>query len=220
MNYDKDTIVFEPIPANPRFIDLQDRTFGRWTVLGYMGRSRWYCECVCGTIKPVASHSLRAGSSTSCGCFHAERVGSMFTKHGMSNSPEYRAYSHAKGRCETISDTRYHVYGARGIEFRFTSFNQFFAEIGPRPSPEHSLDRRNNNGHYEPGNVQWATETKQQRNRRNNRLLTVDGVTRCQQEWASVMSIKRGRIEGRSNRGWCDACAVTLPVGSSCVHKS
>jgi hypothetical protein len=80
--------------------------------------------------------------------------------------PEQQAYSDAKQRCTNPKSAKWKDYGARGIEFRFASYQQFFAELGPRPGPEYSLDRRNNEGHYEPGNVRWATQEEQHENRR------------------------------------------------------
>lgn len=85
----------------------------------------------------------------------------------MSETPEYRSHAHAKGRCNNPNDTKYADYGARGIKFLFASFEQFFAELGPRPNGK-TLDRYpNNEGHYEPGNVRWATPLEQAQNRRN-----------------------------------------------------
>jgi integrase len=87
------------------------------------------------------------------------------TTHGASKTAEYRAYYAAKSRCTWTTDANYQDYGGRGIEFRFTSFEQFIAELGPRPAGM-SLDRKNNNGHYEPGNVQWSTDQEQAKRRR------------------------------------------------------
>jgi len=80
---------------------------------------------------------------------------------------EYHAYYDAKRRCEDQTSDCYKYYGGRGIQFRFTSFKQFIRSVGPKPSPELSLDRINNDGHYEPGNVRWATREQQLENRRN-----------------------------------------------------
>lgn len=79
--------------------------------------------------------------------------------------PERSAYRSAKVRCEDQTHKAYKWYGGRGIEFRFTSFGQFFAELGPRP-PRLTLDRKDNDGHYEPGNVRWATRSEQEKNKR------------------------------------------------------
>jgi hypothetical protein len=81
--------------------------------------------------------------------------------------PERLAYRNAKHRCENRANVRYKHYGGRGIEFRFKSFDEFFTELGPRPTPKHSVDRfPNNDGHYEPGNVRWATPKEQRANQR------------------------------------------------------
>ena len=87
-------------------------------------------------------------------------------RHGMSTTPEYRAYIGAKVRCTNPKNLVWKHYGGRGIRFKFTSFEQFFAELGYRPKGK-SLDRKNNNGHYELGNVKWSTKSEQDRNRRN-----------------------------------------------------
>lgn len=91
-------------------------------------------------------------------------------KHGhatrTNQSAEYSAYIAAKMRCVNPNNPRYMSYGGRGIEFRFTSFEQFFAELGPRPAGM-SLDRESNDGHYEVGNVRWATPAQQRKNQRH-----------------------------------------------------
>lgn len=86
-------------------------------------------------------------------------------------SPEYRAYYHAKDRCTNPNDKGYLYYGGRGIQFLFNTFAEFLADVGLRPTKKHSLDRKNNNGHYEPGNLRWATKSEQMKNRRSNGRL-------------------------------------------------
>jgi len=87
-------------------------------------------------------------------------------KHGAKSTPEYAAYMSAKGRCNNPRNRSYKDYGGRGIKFLFTSFGQWLAEIGPRPSSAHSHDRIENDGNYEPGNVRWDTKDHQAQNRR------------------------------------------------------
>ncbi len=87
--------------------------------------------------------------------------------HHMTGTPEFRAYLNAKFRCRLNPNSKhYRNYAARGIEFRFQSFDEFFAEVGLRPTPDHTLDRRVNDGHYEAGNVRWSTRSEQMLNRR------------------------------------------------------
>lgn len=82
-----------------------------------------------------------------------------------SYTAEYHAWWNAKNRCTNPNSQRWYTHGAKGIKFLFKSFEEFFAEIGPRPSLEHSLDRKDNDGNYEPGNVRWATRSEQQKNK-------------------------------------------------------
>jgi hypothetical protein len=83
---------------------------------------------------------------------------------------EYAAYVAARSRCENRNSPNYKYYGGRDIYFKFTSFEQFFSELGFRPSPQHSVDRKNNDGNYEPGNIRWATKEQQSNNRRNSKV--------------------------------------------------
>jgi len=103
--------------------------------------------------------------STLCECGQPAPIGNFV--HGYSRTSEYQAYHMALQRCTNPENPQWKDYGGRGIEFRFLCFEQFIAEIGPKPSPKHSLDRKNNDGHYGPGNVRWATKKEQAANRRN-----------------------------------------------------
>ncbi len=132
------------------------------------GKTYCRCECICGQKMTVWQGNLRNGHTTSCGC--GANAAMKRRIHGETKnrrcSPEYKAYHHAKGRCRNPNNEKFLSYGARGIEFRFTDFSQFLKELGRRPDPGYSIDRINNDGHYEPGNVRWATPVQQARNRR------------------------------------------------------
>jgi|GEM_PF-1534704 len=137
----------------------------------------------------------------------------------VSGTPEHRAYSGAKARCAKKELKR---YGGRGIEFRFTSFEQFFAELGLRPSPKHSLDRIDNDGHYEPGNVRWATREEQARNKENTQFITYNGETLSATDWSERLG-GAYIVNRRIFQGWCETCAVSVPLlkggQKGCPHK-
>lgn len=215
MTYTKDNISFEPIPTHPNFKDVTGTKYGRLTVLGFAGRSNrkssWYCECECGNIKVAGASSLQSGKTTSCGCRQIENWTTDKITHGMRYTLEYNSYKHAKERCTNPNDARWKDYGGRGIEFRFESFEQFFAEVGLRPTPKHSIDRIDVNGHYEVGNVRWASHAEQALNTRNNRLLTCNGRTMAMVEWARELNVHPSAILYRLNSGRSVEDALTSP---------
>lgn len=217
-------IQFHSLPTNPKFKDLTDQRFIRWLVLGYAGVSgnisQWWCRCDCGIIKKVFGTHLRTQKSGSCGCLSRENTISRETIHNDSHSVEHIAYRACRGRCNNQNNPRYKDYGGRGIEFRFDSYSSFLAELGRKPSKHHSVDRIDNNGHYEKGNVRWATQKEQNRNTRKNHYLVINGERKCLSEWAEQFGIDEGVIERRINYlKWCNACAV-LPKYSRCSHKN
>ncbi len=227
MTYLKDNIVFEPLPTHWRFINLTGKVFGRLTILGYAGivgnRTGWWCECECGNILKSSGAALTQGFTRSCKCLLRESAIERSTTHGEKShgsvSPEYISFHGAKNRCQNPFNHKHELYGGRGIEFRFTSFEQFLTELGRKPTPNHSIERKNNSGHYEPGNCKWALPVEQGRNRRTNHDLTVGGETYCVAVWAEIVGIHRGTLFSRIYTGWCDACAVMQPRGGHCVHR-
>jgi hypothetical protein len=167
--------------------------YERLTVIEQLPRGKYRCRCICGTIVTQWPCNLRpltldgrpnANEVKSCGCLHREITATMAGRfrrthgHGwiqtasgrFGKSPEYDAWEKAKQRCENPRNKKFPRYGGRGIrmcEAWRQNFAAFLAHIGPRPSPAYSLDRINNDGHYEPGNVRWATHIEQRRNRSN-----------------------------------------------------
>lgn len=157
------------------FADYAGMQFGRLTVCWPVGRAVngkvvWLCSCQCGGMRNVDISSLTTGHTVSCGCFRKEVTGAKLRSHGHClghrSSPEYKAWQDAKDRCTNRNRWDFKHYGGRGIEFKFKSFLEFFACLGPKPEQTLSLDRINNDGHYEPGNVRWATKLEQSANRR------------------------------------------------------
>lgn len=154
--------------------DMIGKRFGRLKVVGQAlslgGRAAWNCICVCGVEKVIRGKDLRLGDSQSCGCVNSVAV----LKHGHARrravTSEYRSWRRMRVRCLNPHDKRYTDYGGRGIRVceRWVSFEVFLADMGPKPSPKHSIDRINVDGDYEPRNCRWATAIEQRRNRRDS----------------------------------------------------
>lgn len=210
--------------AGSRRFNLLGLKIGRLLVLQVFDPLRWLCLCDCGNITTPRSPALSGKSCRSCGCLNLEKFRERITKHGETwegggKTPEYSAFHDAKQRCQASSHKWYPHYGGRGIEFRFESFDQFINEIGRRPSTAHSLDRKDNEGHYEPGNVQWATKTEQSRNTRISITLTIDGVTKGLYEWANETGTPWRTVYTRKQkRKWCDHCCVHNKSNQRCSH--
>lgn len=115
-------------------------------------------------------------------------------------------------RVETPSDTSYKHYGARGIAIdpSLRHFTDFLTYMGRCPN-EYSLERIDNNGNYEKGNLKWATASEQARNRRTNHFITIDGVTKTLTYWSEVSGLKRQTIETRLRLGWGHNSALLDP---------
>jgi hypothetical protein len=110
-----------------------------------------------------------------------------------------------KDRCLNPGQKHYPHYGGRGITVcdRWKlDFLPFLADVGERPSPRHSLDRINVDGNYEPGNVRWATQAQQARNKRDNRTVTWQGQTLTVTDWARITGIHRNTLDARIRDGW------------------
>jgi len=184
------------------------------------GKVRIECKCDCGAVTVVDSWELRNFRVQSCGCarhishsvIHSESLNRQMT-------PEYKAYCKAKSRCENINDKSYLRYGARGIEFHFTSVVDFLEAVGRRTSTEHSLERIDNDGHYEKGNVRWATKKEQARNRRSNIQVTFRGITQSLIQWTESLNLNWIRTYKRLLRGWCVNCAFEHQ-SKHCIHRN
>ena len=203
-------------------INLTGRKFGRLLVIGPGVRNRyWLCRCICGNQKEIYAYSLSLGYSQSCGCLQKERASGASFKHGFANrtSPtsEYRIYVGMKTRCLNPSGDDVKNYGGRGITICdrwLESFQNFYADMGPRPIGK-TLDRINTNGNYEPGNCRWATPKEQGRNKRTNRLLTFRGETMPLSAWEERCGFRRNIIKNRLRHNWSVEKAITTPPRKS-----
>ena len=209
-----------------RVVDLTGQTFGRLTVVarienGHGNRARWQCQCACGNRHDALGWDLREGGCRSCGCLRSELLRST-RKAGAGQGaarrrqahrdrsgdrtsiPEYRIWRAMRLRCNSPSNPAYPYYGGRGVAVcdRWAqSFDAFYADMGPRPSPRHSIDRIDNDGPYDPANCRWATPQEQARNRRSTTLLAHDGVVLSLAEWGRRIGIDQRTVRRRHARG-------------------
>lgn len=197
--------------------DLTGRAFGRWTVLrrkepkSAWPKPRWEVLCECGTVGAVYGSALVSGRSKSCGCGPVGRR----AVHGMEGTPEYKAWSSMRSRCSNPNNASYSRYGGRGIRVskEWDDFSTFLNDVDMRPSPIHSLERKDNDGDYGKGNCRWATPTEQANNRSTNRKLTAFGRTLGLSEWGAATGMNPDTIARRIDRwGWPVRDALTLPI--------
>jgi hypothetical protein len=216
-----------------RLIDIQCIRFGRLIALrlhgqrGDNGAAMWECHCDCGSTVSAPGHCLRRGQVKSCGCLKIEKGSANLKRmreagmmpqlrHGDAKAgreaPEWSLWHSVKGRCDPMRRHPNPDYAGRGIrmceEWR-NSYEAFLAYVGRRPSPEHTLDRIEVNGHYEPGNVRWATKMEQARNRRNSCWIECDGRRATLAEWAERTGLKNTTIRNRIRAGWSVRDALT-----------
>ena len=187
-----------------KLIDLTGQKFHRFTVISFShtadikGKKMrlWDCECECGNKRILSSSKLNSGKHKSCGCLRVDNGKTKNLRHGHTSgsfSPEYRAWQNMLTRCYNPKATRFEHHGGRGIgvcdKWR-NSFEEFFKDVGKRPSPNHTLDRYpDNDGNYEPSNFRWATQKQQSQNRRSTRFIEYNGITKPLIEWTRYLGL-------------------------------
>lgn len=194
--------------------DFTGERFGRLTVESHVGRGRWRCRCDCGGVHVGAfSAHLRNGLIKSCGCLAREMAAAKNYRHGGCKSPEYAIWATARARCRNPNNQHYKDYGGRGIQMCEEwagDFAAFIRDVGPRPSALHSIDRIDNNGNYQPGNVRWAAPIAQANNKRCSRLISFRGETHSLSEWSRLLNKPYDRLKARLRRhGWSVERALT-----------
>jgi len=147
---------------------------------------------------------------------NAFRLLGKYERHDSTRTLLYRVYASMIQRCEDVEHRAFSRYGGRGIKvckrWRI-SFTNFLLDMGPRPSLLHSIDRKDNDGDYEPTNCRWATDKEQARNSSHNVLITVSGETHCMSEWEEIKGFPRATVWQRINKlGWSPEQAVMTPL--------
>jgi hypothetical protein len=207
-------------------LDITGRRFGKLTAIyelpreGGRGPRRWMCRCDCGRERSARPTYLHSGTIRSCGCLLRETLLRRNQTHGKSGTPEYRAWCGMRERCRNPRLPAYRDYGGRGITVcpRWESFEAFLADMGPRPSPRHTLERINNDGPYAPRNCRWATRGEQCRNYRRNHHIEHQGRDMLLMAWAEEKGLRLHTLIVRLRRGWSVEQALetpTLPHGKT-----
>lgn len=203
--------------------------FGKWVVRGpaptrrHVGNhARVFVECDCGTARSLPVTVLTKGRSVACGCAGRQKSKLSNTKHGGSDSNLYKIWRSMRDRCENPKSKDYCRYGARGIQVcrRWQDFSAFRADVGDRPSKTHGLDRIDNDGHYEPNNVRWATAYEQSLNKRTNRRVECFGRNLTLTEWAKVIGISVQALCYRLEAGWPVEKAMSSPRTDSRAYEA
>lgn len=165
--------------------------------------SMCFCKCECGTVKEFALSSIVHGRTKSCGCLAKEVTGNRARTHGLSKSPEYAVWNRMWSRCTNPNVDRYPRYGGRGIKVcdRWSKFELFIEDMGPMPSPNHSIGRRDNDGNYEPSNCRWETEDEQSNNRSTSKFVEWNGARKTYSDWAKETGIPYWTIVQRHRAG-------------------
>lgn len=204
-----------------RKLDLTGQIFGRLTVLSPApsknGRARWNCICSCGNERIATTKGLRKGTIKSCGCLISDVLKERNTTHGLSKTRLYFVWHHMKNRCYRPETKQFKDYGGRGIKVceewhRFEPFRNWALSHGYRD--DLTIDRIDVNGNYCPENCRFVDRKNQNRNRRNNHLLTYNGITLCMAEWAERVGLKRDTLKDRIYSGWPVEKALFTPVRS------
>jgi len=202
--------------------DIVGKKFGRLTAIMFSHSLKkyayWKFLCECGNIKVIRGTHVTSGLTLSCGCFRNEQTSKALTTHGhytgRSQTSEICAWKNLKERCLNKKDKGYENYGGRGIKIcdRWMKFENFYADMGDRPSDKHSIDRINNDGNYEPSNCKWSTRTEQNSNTRRNRYYTYGGETLTIMQWGRKLGFNPGMLKSRIKRGASFKDAITRPL--------
>ena len=194
-----------------------DDRFGRYVVLGIytdpMVKKHRFArvQCDCGSPpRYTRIDGLTSGAAKSCGCLQKESV----TKHGEWKNPLFKVWKGILSRCTNPSDKRYARYGGRGITVcdRWFDVHNFINDMSEGYEKGLQIDRKDNNGNYEPDNCQWATTKQQTRNYSRNVILEHNGKRLCVVDWAVETGIDAKVLYDRVARGWNAYKCLTQPV--------
>jgi len=192
------SVPIEPLENAVR--DFAGQRFGRLTVVKREPGGVWLCECDCGNFSHVITGNLKNGGSRSCGCLWREKI----TVHGLTGSPEYKAWKAMHSRCRSNHPKIRSIYKDRGIVVcpEWGDFSTFLRDMGMKPAPKTDLDRIDNEKGYSKANCRWLTHRQNLNNRRNSRFVEFDGKRQTIADWAEELGLNYRTLNNRFNRGW------------------
>lgn len=205
-------------------IDLTGNKYNRLTVISFGERrgskNYWNCICQCGVKKLIESHALKSGHTQSCGCFAKENPNGL--KHGLSGHKIYFVWNSMRERCCNANNAAYSNYGGRGIVVcdRWLDFELFKEDMLDSYQEGLTLERRDTNGNYEKCNCYWENRKRQARNKRNNRIVTFNGITASLAEVCERLNVDERLIRRRLRDGWGLDKAIKTPVMANRINFS
>lgn len=196
-------------PSRSVRVRLEGSVFGKLTVVKLLGQHKrknyWLCECSCGGTAEVRTGALRNGNTKSCGCSKVDRIKAInaaHITHGLSGTRTYKSWGNMMHRCYNKENVHFHRYGGRGIyvEEKFHDFGTFLAYMGECP-PDLTLERVDNDVGYVTGNMVWATDYAQHRNKSSSIKVVVDGVEMIISDAARMYGLSVAKALGRYHKG-------------------
>ena len=197
-------------------IDITGQTFGRLRVQRLHHKHKqafWLCACTCGCSVVVAGYYLRCGHTTSCGCFHRERIGVLHRTHGKSGSPVYQRWHRMLRHYNNKQSKDYVNYGARGIRVctRWRRFESFYQDMGDPPE-NMILGRKDATADYSKSNCRWVTPEQQANNRRNVQLYSYAGGMHNLAQISRICGVPYTTLRKRVKLGWPIHRATSTPI--------
>jgi hypothetical protein len=199
----------------PNFVDHAGKPFEDLTAEKYDETSRkWRCRCICGKVVYVFPSNLVRHNTRSCGCLRGRFNRRVLKKHGMTGTPTYKTWVNIKTRCQNEDNPAFDKYGAKGVTLcrRWQCFENFLADMGERPGPGYSIERRKNAKGYTPSNCRWIPKGEQARNKTTNHRITVNGETKLLADWARILGCPHTTLLTRLRNGWSEEATVTTPI--------
>ncbi len=199
------------------FIDISGMKFGKLTVIGKSKKQNsryilWDCICECGGKRTTRGADLKNNKTKSCGCLHTETLIVRNKTHGMSGHRIYKIWKGMIKRCDNPKCIGYRLYGGIGVKVcdRWYDFENFYSDTINGYFDNLSLDRYpDKHGHYEPNNFRWATRKQQNNNKRNNTILTFNGISATVSEWSNIIGLSASVIYRRLDLGWTTKDTLT-----------